>query len=799
MFSSLFLAHNSFAVDKVITWGSHFGPSAPYFKFGFSDPSTIIPLKDFSGSSLNGSTWGSGAPNADGDLIQLGFFDLDLTAGDSVYTPNTSSTDLFKGTWTPLTEQTRIGHPRSGTSDGIDGQFGFSTTFAESDPAGTIDTQARTNNLLTATYKITETVGTLGSSSLQDKVVDLNAETGAYIGVRFYDGSGSLYDASSDASLRYNTIMSTDWTWLGGEINFYDGTSLDSDIVYEYDNTDAYSADIAKIGSSSVRIPNDDFTATLTYLGASSTDILNVGNSGVGSSVFSNLAGQGRLYGAQDGNTITIHSQSYNTGAYATDFEGDIYATAGGTGSTDLTIIKTGTGEQIFSGNIKTLDNDSTESGYLNIAEGTITLKPGGSKSQSFEFLTGAATGGTLKLDNSVNSGQILELGFANTAEKKTFSGTLTLSASGTNTLNVGGDSNFNAHQEISGAISNDGAKLVKTGGGKLTLSADSSSFNVAEGITIGEGDTSTPTKGGVLVANNADALGSGSVRIEYGKLSVAGGKTISNTILGETTNRTNAKSIIGGGVGNGAGIATITNGGSRLNIGSANDQIDVVSPGIALSSSMSNGTSDYQAVFGDLNDAGTATLSNSIGTLKINDVGLMSGGVYDWEIANFDGTNTNGADWDVLSFDSLTFDSSGDFDINIMSLDGSSAGVGGVSGNTFADKTGTSGFKFIDGSGTNGSGITWGSVTISGSSPSASGTIDSGYFDIFSDNFSHYNNNHYGEWSVYYDHANNDFYMQYSVAPEPSTYIMVAGLLMLPGYNFIRRFRKTGDENKEV
>ena len=101
-----------------------------------------------------------------------------------------------------------------------------------------------------------------------------------------------------------------------------------------------------------------------------------------------------------------------------------------------------------------------------------------------------------------------------------------------------------------------------------------------------------------------------------------------------------------------------------------------------------------------------------------------------------------------------------------------------------------------MDGSGSNGSGITWGSVTINSSAPTGSGTIDKGYFNFNHDVFSYNNSNYYGDWSVYLDYANNDFYLQYSVVPEPSTYMMVTGLLMLPGISFVRRLRKSGKQD---
>ena len=153
------------------------------------------------------------------------------------------------------------------------------------------------------------------------------------------------------------------------------------------------------------------------------------------------------------------------------------------------------------------------------------------------------------------------------------------------------------------------------------------------------------------------------------------------------------------------------------------------------------------------------------------------------WEISNFDGSGgTAGSDWDLLQFDSLAFDSSGNFDINILSLttnDGAGSGAGAVTGSTWTSITVLQGLSFWMAV-VRGTGITWGSGTINSSAPSGSGTIDKGYFNFNHDVFSYNNNNYYGDWSVYLDYANNDFYLQYSVVPEPSTYMMVTGLLML-------------------
>ena len=796
---------------QTVEWQTHRGTGMPYVTYGASAPGSVQTLQqlDAAGSSLTDLDADSVGSTRTGDLIELGFFDTDAT---STITPNTSTTDLFHGIWTPITTQTTIGQNTENTTVGA-GLFGFETQYANrtgSDAAESFEGTARTNTQSEgANFLIVDdTIGTWASNAndLSARVTALNAASSPLVGIRFYDGGISGKDDSVGAT-RYNTIMNQNWVWPSGgntlKLALYDTSgNMDSNLKFEFQNStykdgSSYEALIGTGGSNNVSPTSgaasdtNDFVATVTY--HDGDDNLNLANSGgIGDAILSGLNGSGDFGGANDGNQLTVHSNSGNDGEYV--FSGNIYTD--GSTSTDLTIFKTGSGEQTFSGNINTSDSDTTESGYLNVAEGSLTLKPGSGKTQKFEYLTGAATGGTLTLNNADESTQTIELGFANTAEKKTYSGTLTLSGSGTNIINIGGSAGTfasgDAHQELSGAISGS-AGLKKTGTGKLTLTGDSGSFG--GGVTIADGGGAID--GGIVLANHANGLGTGTTVVEHGKLSVAGGITVTNTIEGQGTNNTAQKSVVGGG--SGTSVGTITNAGAILNIGSGNGEIDSVSPGIALSSSLSSGTSTQQSIVGDHNDAGVDTLAQSIGIVKINSVGLKSGGVYDWEISNFAGSA--GSDWDVLEFDSLAFDSSGNFDLNILSLtsdDGAGSGAGAVAG-TLSDKSGTSGFKFLDGSGSNGSGITWGSIAIGGSQPSTSGTLDSGYFDIGMDNFGYNNNYYYGDWSVYLDYANNDFYMQYSVVPEPSTYIMVAGLLMLPGMSYLRRLRKSESEEEST
>jgi len=473
---------------------------------------------------------------------------------------------------------------------------------------------------------------------------------------------------------------------------------------------------------------------------------------------------------------LTINA---NAAGSSYEFSGTIQDDS--SGNTGLKILKVGSGEQILTGNI---DLSNSANSYVNVHQGTLTFDPGSGKTQEIEYLTGA---GTLKLDNTSNAAQTIQIGLANTATKKTFSGNIILSASGTNTVNVGGGevTGFDKHQEFSGAISGS-ANLKKTGSGKLTLSGNNASFS--GGGTIADGGGTKD--GGILVASNANALGSGTTVIEHGKLAVGGGTTLTTTIQGQGTNdNTNMKSVIGGGVGNSVGVID-NGGGTQIDIGSGANQIDVLSPGMAHASSMSNGTSDHQVVAGNHDNSGSDDLTLSIGTVQIDKIGLKNGGVFDWEISDFAGNNADGSDWDVLKFDSLQFDEDSDtFDINIYSL-ASNGSAGGVSGDYSlgVSKTGTSGFKFMEwtNTGTLGSSGGW----LDGDQSARKVTA----FNVNSDNWAYQNNFYYGDWSVWYE--GGSFYLQYSAVPEPSTYFMVTGLLMLPGYNFVRRLRKKNSPN---
>ena len=85
------------------------------------------------------------------------------------------------------------------------------------------------------------------------------------LGIRFYDTDTSTFTGgttkSSTGSTRYNTIMDAAWVWPSSDdqtvtmaINDGSGNmSLNNSLVFEFDNTDAYTANVAQIGTGNTK------------------------------------------------------------------------------------------------------------------------------------------------------------------------------------------------------------------------------------------------------------------------------------------------------------------------------------------------------------------------------------------------------------------------------------------------------------------------------------------------------------------------------------------------------------------
>jgi hypothetical protein len=120
-------------------------------------------------------------------------------------------------------------------------------------------------------------------------------------------------------------------------------------------------------------------------------------------------------------------------------------------------------------------------------------------------------------------------------------------------------------------------------------------------------------------------------------------------------------------------------------------------------------------------------------------------------------------------------------FTINILGLQSSDGAAGAPDNFGTSSRLGNSSFKFLNNN--NSSGISW-----TGGTQWTSAELND-YFVFNTDAVDYRTNNWDKGWSVFYE--SGDFYLQYTATPEPSTYIMVAGLFMLPGYRMIKRMRK--------
>ena len=744
---SIFFQESLFSAQYTINFSTWYD----FVNLNASDPGGATKLlKGLNAAGASPSSLhADDGPNTtyDGDLIELGYYKLASGA---------ASTTAFKGVWTPITSKTTIGQdasfltspPSTTTNYTVPaGEFQFNSNFYLSQ-AGKVDGQGYINNTGASSYRITD-LATNGAANL----AILDDSTSNLLGIRFYDintgGDGSTTKATNGTT-RYNTIMDAAWTMPGngGTVNMalHDNSggsmSVNSSVVFEFDNTDAYTANVAKVGTSHTRIENDDYVSTVTYHDGSSN--LDLDASGIGSAVLSGLSGSGNLLGGDDGSTLTINSATGNTGADAFDFTGNIYETS--SASTDLSIVKIGGGDQELTGNIN-LASGSGDKGYINLTAGGLTLNPGSGETQVIEYLKGAA-GTTLTLDNTGAS--TIELGFAQSQSGATFSGGVVLTGSGSSNIikvATGTTAADYAKEQIfaTGVISGS-EKLAKSGVGRLKLTGDNT---FSGGMDIDDG---------TVVAGHADALGASgnTVTINKGKLEVSSGITLSQGTINGAASGT-GKSMIGG-----AGTV------STLTIGSGNNEVSYISPGRGISSSL---TPSLKAV--DL-DTGT----DAIGNFTVNTLNWNNGGVFDWQIKDFNPAGgTAGTHWDKLSFGTLNFQSSQNFDINIIALKGASfdGTMGNVSnnGNTWNNYSTTNGFLFAAG------------TTINGLSD---GDVSSS-FTVRSDDYSPSVGHWYGDWGVYKDGGN--LYLTYSVAPEPSTYIMVTGLFMLPGFRMFRKWRK--------
>ena len=420
--------HFSHGQNKDVLWGTHGGLNSPNYWFTgtawTSSPSTEQLLKDFAGNPLAETGHTSNTNDFDGDLIELGFFASALgTSGNIGGTggeADTPSTNLFEGTWIPLTTKTFIGQDWGTVNtaniaseiakETVDaGEFEFKSSFTQS--GGNWNDFVNHNNDEGEGYTANADHDIIGASGDNQAILSdhLDALTsGTKLGIRFYDSN-----TKSNGTTSYNTIMNDSWTWggSGAQVEMFlhkqsSPNDLADGLKFEFDNSDY--ASVSEKAGSGVNSQSSDFVTTITYW----TGLSNLSMTGENQdTVLSGVDGTANITGGYD-NKLTLNVNGEGTTSNAYSFSGDIVDTGAAGG---LEIVKTGSGKQTLTGS---LDMVSDENSILNIHQGTLALAAGTDaitstvETHSVEYLKGQA-GTTLELANG--DSDIITLGFANT------------------------------------------------------------------------------------------------------------------------------------------------------------------------------------------------------------------------------------------------------------------------------------------------------------------------------------------------------------------------------------------------
>lgn len=183
-------------------------------------------------------------------------------------------------------------------------------------------------------------------------------------------------------------------------------------------------------------------------------------------------------------------------------------------------------------------------------------------------------------------------------------------------------------------------------------------------------------------------------------------------------------------------------------------------------------------------------TASNyGIGKIAVTGAGTWNAGTtYQWEINDMDGdagdANADGKGWDYLTFTgalTIAGDANNKILIDIAALDGYNSpynqlGQSGV-GNTqrpAINRGHKPGYQFA---------IAHADGGITG--------FNADHFELEYTHFYQQWDDPFHIWDLTLGNSNKTLYLTYSAVPEPSTYVMVSGLLILPAVTFYRRWKK--------
>ncbi|EKN0125758.1 fibronectin-binding autotransporter adhesin ShdA [Salmonella enterica] len=486
--------------------------------------------------------------------------------------------------------------------------------------------------------------------------VDANDNTNYELstGLSWYAGANSARAAHGtftvDADSTFTVTSELDETtatsdWGGSKLTKQgDGTLILSNTGNDYGDTEIVGGilaakDAASLGTGDVTIAE---SATL----ALSQGTLDNNVTGEGQIVKSGsdeliVTGDNTYSGGTtiSGGTLTVdHADSLGTGTIANSSvlqvgEGELENTLSGTGS----LVKTGTGELTLSG-------DNSYSGGTTITGGTLTADHADSLGTGTIANSGVLKVGEGELENTLSgTGSLV----------KTGTGELTLSGdntySGGTTITGGTLTADNADSLGTGAVANNGVLQVGDGELKNTLSGTGSLVKIGTGeLTLnGDNDYSggTTIDDGVLIADNADSLGTGAVanngvlqvgegelkntlsgtgslvKIGTGELTLSGDNTYSGgtTISGGTLTADHADSLGSGDIDN-SGVLQVGEGELENTLSGSGSLVKTGTGELTLSG-------DNNTYFGDTTIAGGTLIAanvNALGSGNIDNSGTL-------------------------------------------------------------------------------------------------------------------------------------------------------------------------------
>ncbi|MCO9593145.1 fibronectin-binding autotransporter adhesin ShdA [Salmonella enterica subsp. enterica serovar Mbandaka] len=495
--------------------------------WNMTDPSTVGNLTNDGGITLG---------NASGSTGTLLTVDNTLTLQDGSQINATldtaNSSPIIKAANVTLDGTLNLSSTATFVAPETDEHFG-SVTLIDSQTAITTDFDSVTLDADTSAMPDYLTI---------NAGVDANDNTNYELstGLSWYAGANSARAAHGtftvDADSTFTVTSELDETtatsnWNGSKLTKQgDGTLILSNTGNDYGDTVIdggilAAKDAASIGTGDVTIAE---SATL----ALSQGTLDNNVTGEGQIVKSGsdeliVTGDNNYSGGTTitGGTLTAdHADSLGTGAIANSGvlqvgEGELENTLSGAGS----LVKTGTGELTLSG-------DNSYSGTTTITGGTLTADHADSLGTGTIANSGVLQVGEGELENTLSgSGSLV----------KTGTGELTLSGdntySGGTTITGGTLTADHADSLGSGDIDNNGVLQVGEGELKNTLSGTGSLVKIGTGELTLSGDNTysggTTIDDGVLIADNADSLGTGAVA-NNGVLQVGEGE-LKNTLSG--------------------------------------------------------------------------------------------------------------------------------------------------------------------------------------------------------------------------------------------------------------------------